>query len=65
MADDIKKILLNEIDSLISNKSDVARANAVAKLGAQVIYKERVEHEAKDLKERVRMWDRIGGAGNE
>ena len=62
MSKDIKETLLNEIDSLLSGKSDIQRAKAVAKLGAQVIYKQRVELETKVLTEKVRMWDKIGGA---
>ncbi len=64
----IRKILLDEIDSLISGKSDGKRARAVTKAAAQVIYATRIEIEnkrievdiSKTLSDKPR-WDKIDG----
>ena len=59
MTKDIKTTLLNEIDSLLSGKSDVKRANAIAKLSAQVIYKDRLDVEKEVLDKKVKLvWSR-------
>lgn len=63
----VRDTLLAEIDSLIKGASSVDRANAVAKLSAQVIYSSRLELENKRsevdigrLFGQVR-WDKIDG----
>ena len=60
MAKEIREVLMDEIDSLLSGKSDNKRANAVAKLSAQVIYKDRLKMEEKVLVEKVRRWNKGG-----
>lgn len=54
MSGKITEILMKEIDSLVSGKSDIDRANSVAKLSAQVIYKERLGVEKASLAERIK-----------
>lgn len=56
MAKDIKEILMDEIDSLINGKTDVQRANAVAKLSAQAIYKDRLVMEKEVLEANKKRW---------
>ena len=56
MAKDIRNILMDEIDSLISGKTDIKRARAVTKLGAQVIYKDRLKMEADVLTAKKKLW---------
>jgi len=56
MSKDIKQILMSEIDSLISGKTDIKRARAVTKLAAQVVYKDRLAMEEKVLTAKTRLW---------
>ena len=56
MSKDIRNILMDEIDSLISGKTDIKRARAVTKLGAQVIYKDRLKMEADVLTAKKKLW---------
>ena len=63
----IRDILMKELDSLVSGKTSIERANAVAKVSAQAIYATRVELENKraeinigNLFGQVR-WDKIDG----
>ena len=65
--EDIRQILMNELDSLIKGNSDTKRATAVAKISAQAIYATRVELENKRIEVdigknlgKVR-WDNIDG----
>ncbi len=60
MARDIRDILLSEMDSLISGKSDIKRARAVTKLGAQVIYKDRLKIEQEVITTKKRRWEKRG-----
>jgi len=53
---DIRDILMEEIDSLITGKTDIKRARAVTKLGAQVIYKDRLKMEKEVLIEKKKLW---------
>lgn len=53
---EIRDILMKEIDSLISGKSDIKRARAVTKLGAQVIYKDRLKIEEEVIKTKQKLW---------
>ena len=56
MAKDIRDILMDEIDSLISGKTDIKRARAVTKLGAQIVYKDRLKMEADVLVAKKKLW---------
>jgi hypothetical protein len=65
--EDIRDILMNELESLIEGKTTIERANAVAKISAQAIYATRLELENKraeinigNLFGQVR-WDNIDG----
>ena len=58
---EIREILMNEIDSLLSGKSDIKRARAVTKLGAQVIYKDRLEIEKEVITAKKKLWFQKGG----
>ena len=44
---DVRNILMEEMNSLISGKTDIKRARAISKLSAQVIYKDRLSMEEK------------------
>ena len=55
MSKEIRKILMDEIDSLIAGKTDIKRARAVTKLSAQVIYKDRLEVEKQVLEAKTKM----------
>lgn len=65
--EDIRAILMAEIDSLINGSSTVDRANSVAKLSAQAIYATRVELENKRIEVNIGnlfgqvRWDKIDG----
>jgi hypothetical protein len=56
MKNDIRETLMNEIDSLLSGKSDIKRARAISKLSAQVIYKDRLTMESKVLEAKSKLW---------
>ena len=56
MKNDIREILMNEIDSLLGGKSDTKRARAISKLSAQVIYKDRLAIEEKVLVAKSKLW---------
>ena len=56
MSKDVREVLMNEIDSLLSGKSDIKRARAVAKLGAQVIYKDRLKIEQEVITAKKKLW---------
>ncbi len=56
MAKEIRDILMSEIDSLISGKTDVKRARAVTKLSAQVIYKDRLKIEQEVITAKQKLW---------
>ncbi|MDB4681365.1 hypothetical protein OAE88_00495 [bacterium] len=65
--EDIRKILMDELDSLVKGESSIDRANSVSKLSAQAIYATRMELENKrseiaigHLFGQVR-WDKIDG----
>ena len=65
--EDIRDILMNELESLIKGTTTIERANAVAKISAQAIYATRLELENKraeinigNLFGQVR-WDNIDG----
>ncbi len=65
--EDIREILMSELDSLVSGESTIERAHGVAKLSAQAIYATRIELENKrmeidigNLFGQVR-WDKIDG----
>jgi hypothetical protein len=45
----MKSILMDELNSLISGKTTIERANAVSKLSAQAIYATRLEIENKRI----------------
>ena len=47
---------MEEIDSLLSGKSDIKRARAVTKLGAQVIYKDRLKIEQEVITAKKKLW---------
>ena len=47
---------MDEIDSLIAGKTDIKRARAVTKLGAQVIYKDRLKIEEEVITAKKRLW---------
>ena len=64
----VRKMLLDELDSLIKGESDIERAQAVTGLSAQVIYATRLELEnkrievdiSKNLSDKPR-WKQIDG----
>ena len=56
MSKEIREVLMSEIDNLIAGKSDIKRARAVAKLGAQVIYKDRLKIEQEVITAKKRVW---------
>ena len=58
MSKEIRDILMNEIDSLLAGKSDIKRARAVTKLGAQVIYKDRLKIEQEVIAAKQKLWFR-------
>lgn len=60
MNKDIRDVLMKEIDSLISGKTDIKQARAVTKLASQVIYKDRLAIEEDVLKAKTKLW--FGGS---
>ncbi len=52
----VRDTLMNELDSLIAGKTDVKRANAVAKLSAQVIYNDRLKIEQEVITAKKKKW---------
>ena len=55
---EIRDILMDEIDNLLSGKSDIKRAKAITKLGAQVIYKDRLKIEQEVIDAKKKLWFR-------
>ena len=60
MSKEIRDILMSEIDNLIAGNTDLKRARAITKLGAQVIYKDRLVMEEKVLAAKTRLWFKGG-----
>ena len=56
MGKEIRDILMDEIDSLLEGKTDIKRARVVCKLGAQVIYKDRIEIEKEVIVAKKKLW---------
>jgi hypothetical protein len=56
MSKEIRVILMDEIDSLLSGKSDIKRAKAITKLSAQVIYKDRLKIEQEVITAKKKLW---------
>ena len=57
---EVGKILLDEIKLLNSGKADVQKSRVVVDLCSQLIYEKRIEQEKDVLKEKVRLWNRLG-----
>ncbi len=55
---EIKKILESELQKLLDGETDVDKANAITKMSAQIIYKERLEVEKDINSAKIRYWDR-------
>ena len=53
---DIRNILMDEIDNVITGKSDLKRARVICKLGAQVVYKDRLKIEQEVITAKQKLW---------
>ena len=60
MSKEIREILMTEIDNLINGKSDVKKARTIAKLSAQVIYKDRLAIEQEVITAKKKLWFKKG-----